>query len=91
MRKRKRTCKATIVLGDHISKVWILCKERKEGLCCKDCKELMECHNPCSRVRLYREDSYSYDFSDFQCSFFLTRWEAIIKRLDNDEIREVKK
>lgn len=93
MRQGKKFCNAPLVLGDYISKVWIQCEKRKEGLCCKDCAKLHDCKNPCGKLIPYFRWSskQQFDFPNYFCPYFLTKWEAILKRLDSFETRGIRK
>ena len=89
--KGKKGCKAHLVLGDHLAKTWALCKIRLDGTCCKDCKQLDKCNNPCSKLfQYYSNATKTYDFTNFECLYFCTDIEGVLKRLETDEQRGVK-
>jgi len=87
----KPRCCAKLVMGAHLAKTWAFCKIRLSGTCCKDCPQLLKCNNPCSKLYpYYNQDTKAYDFTNFECSFFITEIEAVFKRLESDEDRGVK-
>jgi len=92
MRKEKPRCCAKIIMGAHLTSCWASCEIRLKGTCCKDCKQLKQCKNPCSILyHHYNNATDSYDFTGFQCPYFCLKWEAIFKRLDTAEGRRAHK
>ena len=90
--KEKRGCRAYIVLGSHIAKQWqSRCKERKQGTCCKDCLKVVECENPCSKLsNCYHSTTKTFAFDFFNCDYYLTEVEAVLRRMGTDDERGVK-
>lgn len=90
MRANKKGCQARIVLGEQLSKTWAQCKIRLSGTCCKDCSKLERCSTPCGELLdYYSFNKGTFDYSNFNCPYYLTGIEAIFKRLEPKERKEV--
>lgn len=87
---KKLGCRAKIVLGDSLSGSWASCQIRLKGTCCKDCSSLKKCKNPCSMLcPFYSHPKEAYDLENFDCIYYLTEWEGVIKRLSTNEERGI--